>query len=721
MKNIPENDVLEQRIRKMAENIQPPASLSAENLLRKLPPRQRISIVRKYTPAMALAACLLIVLSGTAVMRNFTGAPLVQPESGQSYSDSPVSSEEHMESQPEESSALQDQESESSSSQSSNSEASSKISNENSNSAVSEQPIENEPESATDDPPVVDSRENLPEESAPDSPPDALNLNYPGLQPHENLENYQDVYEALSSLRQQSIMQSNAAPIALFSAKSAISSAVLEKVIEGSTMQVNGSTLYALSNDHDSIAIYQTKGSETKFITKFTPEAVLPEINGMHLGYSYITQIIATDDSLLVISNATYWSDSTAQQKIITVVSCYSTKNPLAPVYLNTLCQEGELSAAYVNDGILAIITKYKLPGNSTLDSSQPVSFLPAAYENGRILLPRRNQVEISKDAGSTVYTTIGSVNLSKTSEFADLLCYLSDTTSVYADDQIICLARNNAAQNTVLLSAFSVKFGTITLTDEQSFSGTLFGDITANTAKRYLRLVTKNSDGTVSVRVLDKKLHEIGKLENYSAANPVSVQYINDMICFFDPQSKLCGMINCVRPQSPSPISLQTTSYNQPVSMVGFDTLLLDMREEYSAETNTTGIRFSMYDAPSDGNFKQLHTLLISGNTVSDALYDQNQIFIDGRQGLLGFGITRTKQTESGTVRSTSYLLYQYDIDEGFTLLCELPTSSDGDTSLPEYQIGVRSNNLFYVITPTSIYTIDLSTGKTISQAAVY
>ena len=720
MKNIPENDALEQRIRKMAENIEPPTSLSAENLLRKLPPRQRISIARRYAPAMALAACLLIVLSGTAVMRSFTGTPLVQTESRQSAPESSVSSAGESSDVPA-NSAPESSDAEDNSLPSVFAEPEdSEPSEENSLAAASGNMAAKAPESESpaDDPPAEDSEGEQPEISGAELPPDALNLSYPGLQPYESLENYQDVYEALSTLRQNSIMQNSTASAALFSAKSVLSSAVLKNVTEGDTVQVYGSALYALSNEHDSIAVYQTKGSETSFVRKISPEILFPEIEGMHLGYSYISKIIAEGDSLLVIASATYWSDTSAQQKLLTAVSCYNIKDPLTPVYENTLCQEGDLSAVYINDGILTMITKYKLPTNSSLEASQLESFLPAAYENGRILLPRRSQVQISQDAASTVYTTIGTIDLSDRKSFADLFCYLSDTTSVYADDQIICLVRSSG-ENGVLLSAFTAEYGKITLVQEASFSGALFGEVTADTSSRYLRLVTKNSSGSVTVRILDKKLQTVGSMDNFSAANAMSLQYVNDLLCFFDNQNNLVGLISCANAQSPSPVSLLNNSYTQPASMYGFDSMLLDMREEYVPETDTTGIRLTMYSTSLDGSFQKTHTLLIDGDIFSDALYEPGQIYLDGRKGLLGFGITRSIQTETGYTQSSSYLLYQYDSTGGFKLLCEIPTSA-ADGSLPEYQTGIRSNNLYYVITPSQIYTIDLSTNKVISQAAV-
>ena len=84
MKHTPEHDVMEQRIRQMAESLEPPSALSPERIRELLPDRQpagRLTIIRRYTPSLAAAACLLVVLAGTAALRGFTGEPVIQAES----------------------------------------------------------------------------------------------------------------------------------------------------------------------------------------------------------------------------------------------------------------------------------------------------------------------------------------------------------------------------------------------------------------------------------------------------------------------------------------------------------------------------------------------------------------------------------------------------------------------------------------------------------------
>lgn len=62
-----EDRELLEKLKKMADSIEPPASLSPEQIKNRLPDRKTISFSRRIAPYAAAAACLAVVLTGTSL------------------------------------------------------------------------------------------------------------------------------------------------------------------------------------------------------------------------------------------------------------------------------------------------------------------------------------------------------------------------------------------------------------------------------------------------------------------------------------------------------------------------------------------------------------------------------------------------------------------------------------------------------------------------------
>ena len=80
MQHIPtpeeENDFL-QSLRARTSRVEPPESLSPEHIRENLPQRRAISMTRRIAPYAAMAACLAVILTGTAIFRKggLSGSP----------------------------------------------------------------------------------------------------------------------------------------------------------------------------------------------------------------------------------------------------------------------------------------------------------------------------------------------------------------------------------------------------------------------------------------------------------------------------------------------------------------------------------------------------------------------------------------------------------------------------------------------------------------------
>ena len=118
----------------------------------------------------------------------------------------------------------------------------------------------------------------------------------------------------------------------------------------------NNKAICAISGDAEepSVLIYQLNGKNTRFAAELNPSFFLPDIQGMHVNYLSISQLLLDDDILIIAGKAYYWADRTSDQQNVTVFSFYDISDPAHPAYLSTLCQDGQLTAAYLEDGTLS-------------------------------------------------------------------------------------------------------------------------------------------------------------------------------------------------------------------------------------------------------------------------------------------------------------------------------------------------------------------------------
>ena len=334
MKHTPEHDVMEQRIRQMAESLEPPSALSPERIRELLPDRQpagRLTIIRRYTPALAAAACLLVVLAGTAALRGFTGEPVIQAESSRGSVSEP--------SAPPESSAAEESSSAAASEPDSSGDASADLPE----NGLSDPPADaaeppapqNSPAPSSDasseqaspetpaEPPAPAPAEEQQEEasgdsSSPEGPPNATLIEHLALQDNETLESYRDVYTAMEDIkRTASQNQLSSSPVVLASAKADVTSAVIDNVDTGGAVVTNNKAICAISGDAEEpcVLIYQLNGKNTRFAAELNPSFFLPDIQGMHVNYLSISQLLLDDDILIIAGKAYYWADRTSDQR----------------------------------------------------------------------------------------------------------------------------------------------------------------------------------------------------------------------------------------------------------------------------------------------------------------------------------------------------------------------------------------------------------------------
>ena len=735
MKHTPEHDVMEQRIRQMAESLEPPSALSPERIRELLPDRQpagRLTIIRRYTPSLAAAACLLVVLAGTAALRGFTGEPVIQAESSRGSVSEP--------SAPPESSAAEESSSAAASEPDSSGDASADLPE----NGLSDPPADaaeppapqNSPAPSSDasseqaspetpaEPPAPAPAEEQQEEasgdsSSPEGPPNATPIEHLALQDNETLESYRDVYTAMEDIkRTASQNQLSSSPVVLASAKADVTSAVIDNVDTGGAVVTNNKAICAISGDAEepSVLIYQLNGKNTRFAAELNPSFFLPDIQGMHVNYLSISQLLLDDDILIIAGKAYYWADRTSDQQNVTVFSFYDISDPAHPAYLSTLCQDGQLTAAYLEDGTLSFVTQYAVPSGRDLTEENLNSYLPYAYENGRAIIPRRSQIQISEDAAAPVYTSFSTVDLSDVSAFADTYCYLGGTDSILINDQLVCMVEVCADPDRLILTSFEVSGAGIGQYGSAVLEGSPIGEVHLLPNGRGVAATMQNSDGSPSLYLLNKKMELQGALEDFAPASSIfRVVYDESLAYFLNDADVVVAAADCSSVRNPNLLRQQPKSLPSAAQSVSFGSYSIRLDYCYDETGVVSGLTIGMYASASDGSPSLLHSTEISGELYIPAMYDSGSLYADERSGLIGFAVTRYTEGEDGYLPSYSYMLYQYSETDGFTLLTEQPL--EAEDSMPEFQVGFLSRQTFYVVLPDKVLALDPQDGSLLAE----
>ncbi len=754
MKQFPDHDVMEHRIRQMAESLEPPVSLSPDRMLLKLPDRPaagRLTLARKYAPAVAMAACLLVVLAGTAALRGFTGEPVIQPDS--SLSADPEPSAQQPSSEPAEESRPADAASPNAKEPAQEDETPEAAPPSNAlpgsappESAPSDSAAKREPENAArqpepDEQPAADNTVSAPAppaagaagedasaaestetpEPSPDGPPGAKDLSFLALQAGETFESYRDVYSAMENARRavEKAGQTNDAPLILAAMKAPSVSAVTQNVEAGGEVVTNNKALCAISPNMEepSVLIYTPDGKNTALTAELKPSFFLPDLEGMHVNYLSISQLLLEDDTLIIAGKAYYWANRTNEQQSLSVFSFYDISDPANPAYLSTLCQDGDLSAAYLNNGALCFITRYTVPAGRELTEENLSSYLPYAYDNGQAIIPRRSQILLSEEAAEPVYTSLSTVDLSDVTNFADTYCYFGGISGLLVNDQFVCLMNTRTDPDQLILHSFELTGSGIEQCGEATLDGALCGEAFLLPKSRGLAVTLQDGEGNPSLYLLDKKMQAQGTLAHFApAASIAAVQYDGTLAYFLNGAGTIVATADCSAIRSPKLLRQNPDALPSAVQSVSFGSYSLRMDYLLDESGMISGVTVGMYDA---SGLTLLHSTEVTGDLYVPAMYDSAAFFADERSGLIGFALTRYGSEENGYASSYSYLLFQYNETGGFRLLAELPLGSGTDGGISEYQTGILSRGTFYVVLSDRVLAVNPQSGKLLAETS--
>lgn len=698
MKYTPEKDALEKRIREMAEPLEIPPSLAPENLMSRLPDRQQTPIIRirRYLPAAAAAACLLLVLSGTVFLREFSADPMITAESPVTNSSTDSAGDTESSAKEESSSAGSSEVSAESVPENSEPDLSSEtpVSADTGSTSTAPQSSGSHSQTTTT-PDSQESASQLPEEfSTPSSEPE-------GNLQQQDISAYQSVFETMMAFRQSDAIYENGG---ISTASSSHVSVTMDgEGVGAQPVQKNDQVLCTLSSDieADMVNIYSVSDGSAIPAASFQPEYTLPEFEGMHCSSISFTGLYLEEDTLGIIGTAYYWSDTGSRQQEVTLLVTYDLSNPQKPEYCSTLAQDGKLTASYQQDGRLALVTTYMVPPQQELSEDQISTYIPVCYIDGEEILPSHEQIQISQEADAPTYTFISLINLNRPDKFQDIFSYLGQGDSFYLTEGQIYMARSGTSKTR--LTAFSYTGSRIRMDAETVLDGVMMENFSANPNGRSLRVSVATSQNSVTLYLLDKKLEILGKMENFIPADTVSSVWYHEYFAYYlDANGQFLCTVDCSMPKSLEFLDEMPTDMGDFGEYYEFGSNILKITPAYGENGTQTGLELILYQDRSPYGFEELCSTSLEGSVNLLGWGEEENLFLDSRNGLIGIPVV-----EYGEEVQIRYVLFSYKKSTGFVKLLDIPLESN--SQYLDYRTGFYDDGTFWLATPDEVLTFSV------------
>ncbi|MEF2920437.1 MAG: beta-propeller domain-containing protein [Acutalibacteraceae bacterium] len=443
-----------------------------------------------------------------------------------------------------------------------------------------------------------------------------------------------------------------------------------------------------------------------------------------------------TDDEDDIYSDVDYSSYyfGTTLENAITYVAVYDLSDISKPVKESTLTQSGNYRSSRRIDNVLYITTGYTIRNYSEIEKNKPESYCPTYNINGTTNCVPADSIIISEDVDVISYTTIASIDLNSSDDFADICSVLGSNEEVYASQKNIYVTSGYYKDNErkTQIKRFSIDGTEIAENGSFIVDGYLLNQFSMDEHNGYFRVVTErnqtysgmyNSISNVTsagLYIFDSNLELVGKTENVAnGENVKSVRFDGDIAYFVTfRQTDPLFTVDLSDPTSPKILSeLKIPGFSEYLHPFG-NNLLLGFGREVDPESGIdNGLKLTMFDVTDKTNVTEISTFIFADeNSYSMAEHDHKAIFVDVERKIIGIPfIIYNSDDFGGDVLQEYYHLFKYDEEnKTFTSLKRLEMSEYDLEQITPNDVNTRGlyiDNFFYIVSADEIYSYNYKT----------
>ena len=492
----------------------------------------------------------------------------------------------------------------------------------------------------------------------------------------------------------------------------------VEGVDEADIVKTDGKYIYIYSSTKREIAIVKA-GKNAKKVAAI-------ELNA---GVRYFSnELFVQNGRLIFLTRETEKSIETQGAKRFTddriylggrgytAAMIYDIENPENPKKLYECMQSGDYNTSRLIGDTLYLVSNYYVDTYGA-EKDKYETYVPTVIAddvNGPV---SADSICIAKEVESPVYTVICGYSI-KNGKMLGTRSVFGGTNTVYCSNKNIITTAYANGSNTKI-TRYALNNGDIKLEAEGEIKGTLLNQFSIDEHNGYFRFVTTENTGvetrednvvsykisTVnSLRVLDKDLKEVGKIENIAPDERVySVRFMGDTAYFVTfRQVDPLFSVDLKNPKEPKIVgALKIPGFSNYLFPFG-EGKLLGIGQDADEKTGRTGgIKFSIFDVSNPANVTESAKTILK-YMDSDALYNHKASLVDKKRNLIGIQVWWQGKMQ--------YNLYSYK-NGGFEPVMEFVFDKYSD-----FLRGLYIGDEFYVISDSAVLVHDLNTFEKIT-----
>lgn len=377
-----------------------------------------------------------------------------------------------------------------------------------------------------------------------------------------------------------------------------------------------------------------------------------------------IYEMYVDGDQLSFITEEYYTEMDTSREDVIssrsinrTKLYTYDISDRKNPVLSGTVTQDGRYTQSRKNGDFIYLFTRYSPIIQDTYETSDIVP----STSSGKI---EASSIYLPENLNYSTYLVVSSVDIHNPGETINQKAVISAASTFYASTENIYIANENWSGETTRTELLKLHYenGIITGTAAGSLEGYLNDSFSLNEYNGYLRAVTTSYDEDYNesngLYILDETLQLVGAIRDLAPDETVrSARFMGDTGYFVTfRQTDPLFSVDLSAPTNPQILGdLKVTGFSSYLHFCSED-LLLGLGYEADPETGIqTGLKLSMFDISDPANVTEVSKLVLDGITWCESLNNYKSILMDPAKNIFGFTC------------DNRYLIFSYDEEKGF------------------------------------------------------
>jgi len=212
------------------------------------------------------------------------------------------------------------------------------------------------------------------------------------------------------------------------------------EIDEGDIVKTDGEYIYVL-RDSEELLILSADGKDTRVLSRtMLTEILEPDEDSIPVSQNAV-ELYIYNDRAAVIGSENFWDETHWSNK--TYIDFYDISDPMAPVYLKTLGQDGSYETSRMIDGHLWLITRFGIALDDIAEVRDYESYIPGLFDGKEQNLVEPECIVYPEKFDLAVYTVITAADMKSCSRTECKSVLGISPSTVYVSGSSIYLAQS--------------------------------------------------------------------------------------------------------------------------------------------------------------------------------------------------------------------------------------------------------------------------------------